>query len=227
MSDESSPSRAELEELRRALRAQEARLTELARQGRRRRRGSLAHVAGYAAVLVVGMAASAGALAGANTVFSDDITDGNVKTADLAANAVVGGKVKDNSLTGADVNENALNLGSFFAAARGYQFYCSGDSGPETCAQATLTLTKPANVLLNASGYAFEHTASFGTIRLVVDGVQRPSHAEFTEPERENWGLTDLVELPAGEHTFSLLFDDGAGDIDAYEVTLTAVQVNQ
>jgi hypothetical protein len=56
------------------------------------------------------------ALTGSNTVFSDDITNAQVKNPDVGANAIGGGKVSDNSLgsadvaglTGGDVTDNAL-----------------------------------------------------------------------------------------------------------------------
>lgn len=48
------------------------------------------------------------ALSGSNTVFSDDIRNGEVKRADVRANAVNGGKVADNSLRGRDVDESSF-----------------------------------------------------------------------------------------------------------------------
>lgn len=66
-------------------------------------------------LLAVGPAQS---LAGSNTVFSDDIVDGQVKAIDIAANSIGGGRIADggigsidvanNSLTGADINEGTL-----------------------------------------------------------------------------------------------------------------------
>jgi hypothetical protein len=53
--------------------------------------------------IAVFVAVSTGGAYAANTVFSIDIVDGEVKTADLASGSVSGGKVADNSLTGADV----------------------------------------------------------------------------------------------------------------------------
>jgi hypothetical protein len=49
------------------------------------------------------------ALSGSNTVASDDIIDGQVKTTDLGVEAVTATRVKDNSLTGADINEATLH----------------------------------------------------------------------------------------------------------------------
>jgi hypothetical protein len=55
------------------------------------------------AALALFVALSTGGAYAANTVFSTDIVDGEVKTPDLASGSVNGTKVVDNSLTGADV----------------------------------------------------------------------------------------------------------------------------
>ena len=44
----------------------------------------------------------------ANTVFSSDITDGEVKTADLANNAVTAGKIKDGEVKAAEIAQDAV-----------------------------------------------------------------------------------------------------------------------
>jgi hypothetical protein len=51
---------------------------------------------------------SGGVVYAANTIGSADIIDGEVKNADLGANAVTGAKVFPSSLTGADVAGNSL-----------------------------------------------------------------------------------------------------------------------
>jgi hypothetical protein len=77
-----------------------------------------ANVIATIALFLVLSGGTAVALSGSNTVFSDDIVDEQVKTADLAtgaatnpklaSGAVTSPKVADNSLTGADVNESSL-----------------------------------------------------------------------------------------------------------------------
>lgn len=47
----------------------------------------------------------------ANTVFSTDIVDGEVKTADLAANSVTGAKVTSNQIYSTDVRDDTLASG--------------------------------------------------------------------------------------------------------------------
>ena len=72
------------------------------------------NVVGYIALFLVISGGTAQALNGSNTVFSDDIVNKQVQTADLGINAVTsnriapnsvrGGRVVDDSLTGADVS---------------------------------------------------------------------------------------------------------------------------
>jgi hypothetical protein len=52
----------------------------------------------------------------ANSVRSKQIKNGQVKKGDLGKNSVDSSKVRDNSLTGADVNESSLTLGKLPAA---------------------------------------------------------------------------------------------------------------
>jgi hypothetical protein len=70
-------------------------------------------VVAYLALFLVLSGGTAVALSGSNTVFSDDITDGNVRNSDLGfravtlekinGNAINSGRVVDNSLTGTDI----------------------------------------------------------------------------------------------------------------------------
>jgi hypothetical protein len=86
--------------------------------GKIRPRLSSAHLIAVAALVFAIGGGSALALTGKNTVRSDDIVNGQVKTADLgkksvkqgklAANSVKSGKVVDDSLTGTDINEGTL-----------------------------------------------------------------------------------------------------------------------
>jgi hypothetical protein len=95
-------------------------------------RGVLAHmrhnVVAYVALFFALTSSSALALDGMNTVFSDDIVNGEVKSVDIGNDEIQSGDVKDgtintfdvhsflgvdvvdNSLTGADVDETTLNL---------------------------------------------------------------------------------------------------------------------
>ena len=65
------------------------------------------NVIGYVA-LFVAMTGTAVALPGTNTVFTDDIVQGEVKSADLADDSVNGGKLRNNSTASRHVVNNSL-----------------------------------------------------------------------------------------------------------------------
>jgi hypothetical protein len=71
-----------------------------------RSRLSYANVASSIALF---LALSTGAAYAANTVFSSDIVNGEVKTADIAALAVTTGKLAGDAVTGAKIADNAIN----------------------------------------------------------------------------------------------------------------------
>ena len=62
------------------------------------------------------LALTAGTAYAANTVFSTDIVDGEVKTPDIASNAVATGKIGNNQVFPADVRDDTLPDGGLAAA---------------------------------------------------------------------------------------------------------------
>jgi hypothetical protein len=66
------------------------------------------NIVGYIALFLALTGGTAYALDGTNTVFSDDIVDGQVKAADLHTDSVGGVKVTDGSLTGADFADRSI-----------------------------------------------------------------------------------------------------------------------
>jgi len=71
------------------------------------------HAVGYVAIFLFAMSGTATALTGSNTVFSDDIVNGEVKSQDIGNNQVRSVDVADDStafaLTGADVADGSLS----------------------------------------------------------------------------------------------------------------------
>ena len=65
------------------------------------------NVVGYIAVFLA-LTGTAIALPGTNTVFTDDIVNGEVRSADLAADSVNGGKLRDDSTASRHVINNSL-----------------------------------------------------------------------------------------------------------------------
>lgn len=70
---------------------------------RRDRRQVVAGMAAFVVAVSLGGLGGAQALGGSNTVFTDDIVDGNVRTVDIAAGAVTSAKLADGSLRGIDI----------------------------------------------------------------------------------------------------------------------------
>jgi len=73
---------------------------------RLRRKMTYANVASTVALV---LALSGGVAYAANTIYSADIVDGQVKKADIGASAVNSAKVADDSLTGIDILESSLS----------------------------------------------------------------------------------------------------------------------
>jgi hypothetical protein len=69
------------------------------------------NVIGFLALFLVLTSGSALALNGSNTVFSDDIVNGEVKTPDLAAGAVNTAKIGTGQVTVSDLGANSVNTG--------------------------------------------------------------------------------------------------------------------
>src|SRR5919197_3670692 len=67
-----------------------------------------ANVMATLAVFLVLTGGTAIALDGSNTVFSDDIVDGEVKAPDLAGNSVRTGKIQDGQVTTSDLGDSQV-----------------------------------------------------------------------------------------------------------------------
>jgi hypothetical protein len=74
----------------------------------KRVRGRMTYANVMSTIAVV-FAVGGGVAYAANTVFSSDIVNGEVRTPDLATNAVTSLKVQNNELTGADIREPTLH----------------------------------------------------------------------------------------------------------------------
>lgn len=70
--------------------------------------GSRLTYANVASTLALVAALGTGTAYAADTIRSEDIVNGQVKTVDLGANAVTSGKIKNNGVTGADVKDGSL-----------------------------------------------------------------------------------------------------------------------
>jgi hypothetical protein len=130
-------------------------------------------ILGCVALTLLLTAGAAQSLSGSNTVFTDDIADGQVRYPDIRDGAVTGKKILDDSVTGADVKESTIPGFKRVYFARVMFVYADGtESGPKgarlyggnatsaTINEATLEykVTFPVNVATCAS------TVTSGTV---------------------------------------------------------------
>jgi len=101
------------------------------------------HVVGYIALAVAVSGGTAYGLSGHNTVFSDDIVDGRVKTQDIANESIRGADVKDESISEADVNALTTSEGLVrLAAGESQELFSEGPfTATLSCTLVDTTLT--------------------------------------------------------------------------------------
>jgi hypothetical protein len=126
------------------------------------------NVVGYLALFLVLTGGTAQALNGSNTVFSDDIVNREVKSADLgtgavttnrlAPNAVKTGRVADGSLTTADIADNSLTGGDIIESTLGQVPDASHADSATGIADGSVTtskfgaITRRSNSIMIAGG---------------------------------------------------------------------------
>jgi len=141
--------------------------------------------AGFLTIFLFLTAGSAYALDGTNTVFSDDIVDGQVTSADVADNSLTGSDAR--TLSAADIATDALGTGQVSESSLGVVPVAgqagSGRAGSGACDESTTYvdcgrlsayLAKPGRLLIIAAvqtgtGYFVEYVD--GRCRLEVDGA--------------------------------------------------------
>ena len=124
--------------------------------------------ANVVATLALIVALGGGAAYAANTVFSSDIVNGEVKAADIAPRAVRSAEILDDEVQNADIaaasvrtaeignnqihTRDVRELDGFFEATSDVGSCSSDDHLPANCAESTITLDRPGKLLLNATG---------------------------------------------------------------------------
>lgn len=188
---------------------------------RRIGRGLRAQWAGFLTMFLLLSAGSAYALDGSNTVFSDDIVDGQVRSADVADGSLTGNDAR--TLGNRDIAPDALgsgpvdesSLGTVPVAGQAGSGYkgnggCYESSTYVDCGTAAVHLAKPGRILVIADVQT--GTSRFvqyfrASCRLEVDGA--PIEASETQFKYDD----------EGESTPLLDAREGAGQ----NATLTAV----
>lgn len=142
-----------------------------------------ASLVGYVVLTLILTAGAAQSLSGSNTVFTDDIVDGTVKSIDIKSDAILGSRIRngtitgadvaDNNLSGADVNESTLSIKE--AITKSQSFQCLTPPSGQNC--VTLQVSMPKSGALFVSLDA--ETASLGTLRVKLDGEDFVAPMDF------------------------------------------------
>jgi hypothetical protein len=101
----------------------------------------------FVVALLMAGTLSASALAGSNTVTSDDIVDNGIYHTDIRDSNVTSADVKNNSLTGADVDESTLTMPKILTAKVNYDgSVSSGNAIGSHTSPGLYTVTFPRSV---------------------------------------------------------------------------------
>jgi len=177
----------------------------------------------WAGVIALFLVLTGGAAYAANTVFSTDIVDGEVKTADISdANGVRSADVRDDTLTGgglaavdlrsdsvgtSEVATNSLGGGDIregtldgLDANDNFDFACDPESTEylDCDAPATITLERAMNVLVIATSHfsAFGGNRAWGNCRMETNGVvDSTEHPIGGDAEGAHQGGMNLVDV--------------------------------
>jgi hypothetical protein len=210
---------------------------------RLRRKMTYANVASTVALV---LALSGGVAYAANTIYSADIVDGQVKKADIGASAVNSAKVADDSLTGIDILESSLsgvnanrlngNLASDLIRVGGVTKRAAEDMpdcspgldylvysfvAPENgFVLLTGTFTSQYGNYVAGAGLAarFERTAPQVAVGEWVESVGNAANA------RSSMAVTQVFSVFAGSNTFSLKVCDNA-DVTGNSSTAISAQI--
>jgi hypothetical protein len=205
------------------------------------------NIVGYIALFFALSTGSAVALNGSNTVQSDDLGPGaQVKAPDVAANAVNGSDVVDNSLnsadvtglTGADINEATLGqvpsalLGGFGRSNGG------GSCNPESttynaCAVVTVNLPAPARLLLVGQAAGSLEGSSYGSgfchIGTTSGPVANTQELVIVQSEShwQNVSVSGITPpFPPGQHSFGIDCNEYVGTIQFSFAGISAVAIS-
>ncbi len=202
------------------------------------------NVVGYIALFAFAMSGTATALTGSNTVFSDDIVDGEVKSPDIRNAAVTGTKVRGDTIRGSDVAESTLGqvpsaLTSTLGGLGRYGYTGSCDPESETfvdCSFVTVTLPAPARLLVIGTARAHTEIDSdqavgscrIGTTAGPVLASQDWVHLADDGPLYEVLPVMAVTNVfPAGTHSFGIdCMQAGPGAIEYHQARVVAVALS-
>ena len=209
----------------------------------------------YANVMVTLLAIGAftgGVAYAANTVFSSDIVDGEVKTADVGDNQIRGADVRDDSLTGgglteADLAPNSVGTSeadglrgtdiaertlSGLDANDGYDAECDPISLTflDCDSQTTITLDRQMTVLVIAMSHMRITTVGVasGNCRLETNDVPASGNHRFAGSgggQHGGMNLLDVQTLAPGTYTFNVSCNEDDDGMAFTDIRVAAIEL--
>ncbi len=148
--------------------------------------------------LALSVALGTGTAYAANTVFSTDIVNGEVKTVDIHAQAVKAGKIGTNAVTSAEVANNSLTTADLLGASVTGHVSLSGIANGR-CAQVTFGIggAQVGEVPLVATGAAIQNG-----IFMYANRVSSAGHVEVTVCNMSGGAMTPISNFPVRVITF-------------------------
>jgi hypothetical protein len=148
--------------------------------GTRIRNHIRSNVVGYIALLLFATSGTAIALDGSDTVFSDDIVDGQVKSPDIGNKQIRGVDVRNNTLTAENIDWSSLDI----VTGTGNAASCNDDQGTgSACVSTSVTTENIGAIMIHATGtwstFAFDDLSGPGSGSDNPDRVQARCNIRF------------------------------------------------
>jgi hypothetical protein len=171
----------------------------------------LAGLREWAGVVALFLVLTGGVAYAANTVFSSDIVNGEVKSVDIGDNQVQGVDVKDKSLSGADLGVRVRSAKQVDDGSGGAT--CGQGAEFDECITVNFTVPRPQRLLLVGSG---EWTGSSFTPGGTNSGECRFSVGALAQVGLRKFG--EVGSSPSGPFNFAMNSVTGVLDQGFYEI---------
>jgi hypothetical protein len=163
------------------------------------------NVVGYVALFFVLTGGTAYALDGSNTVFSDDIVNGEVKTADLGADSVQSGKILNGQVKVGDLGTGAVNSDKVL----------DNTLGAADLATGSVTGDELAGTGFGNNGFNADEEIIDGTVTTFDIGFQQVSGFNVADNSLTESDISDSYGSAGSGLDLSCFDDDGDGEVCA------------
>jgi hypothetical protein len=188
------------------------------------------------ATLALLIAMAGGTAYAVDKITSHDIANNSIRSIDLKNRKGVRGKdVKPGTITGRQIDEGTLSARSIARVAARGASDCALQSQPRNCVATTITVARPSNLLVIATGNQETTGSSAQTsCRLAIDGAAEglsiaPGElSDNTGPNATNgFARTFLSMSPVdpGQHTVALRCERLIGQARIDEPTIAAIAI--